>query len=421
VGAAPAGLCTLSQRLAHITLRADRPHVLVLAASFPARSETFVVDHVRGLISRGAAVSVAAWEVDLDALTVIEQRYGVRIPLVRVPYRPTRHFRRLIRAIGSFRAGVANLGAWLKSPALRDATAMAAGVGSVIRQARPDLVHAHFGPVGVAAALALRRSRIPLLVNFHGFDATVVPRHSGWSTYRPLLRPGIRLIAHSRFIAERIAVLGVPVARVQMGYDADVFYPADRKNPGWQKPLRLIQVGRLVPQKGQRVSIEAMAQLRDQGCDARLCLVGAGPEAEALAHYCEVLELTSLVELAGGLTPDEVAERLRASDLMLAPSLVSPDGWQEGFGRAVIEGIGCGLPAVVFPTGGLSDTIAGAGMVCVGTTAFDLANGIGATIGAGSPQYWRDRCLLASRGRALEMMWSDYERITKEGLAATAA
>lgn len=400
--------------------RKAKPHILVLAYAFPVRSETFIVDHVRGLMASGALVTVAAWSIDLEALASIEQRYGVRISAVCIP-NGIRHFRRLFRSLGSIRAGPRNLGIWLKSPDLRDATTLASGIGTVIRQLRPDLIHAHFGPLGVSAALALKRTSIPIVVNFHGYDATLVPHRSGWSTYRPLVRPGVRLIAHSRFIAERLAPVGLPVERVQMGYDAQFFFPADQTDGQWPEPLRLILIGRLVPQKGQRVALEAMTLLRDKGYDIRLCLVGAGPDEEALGRYCTVLELTDYVEFAGGLAPNEVARKLRDSDILLAPSQISLDGSEEGFGRAVIEGIACGLPAVVFPTGGLADTVGGAGTVCLGTTANELVNGIEATILAGDRSYWRTRCLSASAGRSLDAMWADYERVTREALAATVA
>ena len=111
-----------------------------------------------------------------------------------------------------------------------------------------------------------------------------------------------------------------------------------RKN----EPIVIINVGRLVWQKGQATLIESAKILKDKGIDFRLEIIGEGKlrgEIEALiARY----GLQELVVMRGALSRNDVLKAMQAADIFAFSSL------SEGFGIVLLEAMLCGL-AVVAP------------------------------------------------------------------------
>lgn len=119
------------------------------------------------------------------------------------------------------------------------------------------------------------------------------------------------------------------------------------------EPLRLVSVGRLSPEKGHRVLIEALAHLDRAGAGAfTLELIGPGPEQEALRALARERGLADRVTLSG-LVPwgPALFERLDAADLFVLPSLT------EGLPRALLEAMSRGLPAIATRVGGVPDVL----------------------------------------------------------------
>jgi glycosyltransferase involved in cell wall biosynthesis len=102
--------------------------------------------------------------------------------------------------------------------------------------------------------------------------------------------------------------------------------------PHWPGPgLRLLAVGRLVPQKGFDVLLHAFARARGQGLAASLLILGEGPERARLEGLVSRLDLAGAVRLAG-LAPNP-HPALRHADLLLVPSR-----W-EGLANVLLEAL----------------------------------------------------------------------------------
>jgi glycosyltransferase involved in cell wall biosynthesis len=106
----------------------------------------------------------------------------------------------------------------------RDLTAWVHGVG-------PVLVHAHFGPDGAVVLPLAGRLRLPLIVSFHGYDATTKDEFARRShvTHRlylrrreRLCRQAARVIVQSEFLKGKvIAVHGFPEEKVGLSARRD--------------------------------------------------------------------------------------------------------------------------------------------------------------------------------------------------------
>jgi glycosyltransferase involved in cell wall biosynthesis len=159
---------------------------------------------------------------------------------------------------------------------------------------------------------------------------------------------------------------GIPGARIRRipnGVDTSRFAPAGaaerarlRGAAGVPAGALAIYAGRLAPEKGADVLLEAWAALAPE-TPATLCLVGDGPERAALEARARALGIDGRVRFAGARA--DVAPWLRAADLFVLPSRT------EGLSVALLEAMACGLPVVATDVGATREAAGPDGAVVV--------------------------------------------------------
>jgi glycosyltransferase involved in cell wall biosynthesis len=121
---------------------------------------------------------------------------------------------------------------------------------------------------------------------------------------------------------------------------------AYRERPG--KRLRVLYVGRLVPEKGILDLLEAAAKLR-RNVAFDLMIVGEGPALPIMRERIGTLGLISDVSLTGYLVGQELQSAYADSDVFVLPS------WSEGFPTVISEAMNYGLPIVTTNIKGIVD------------------------------------------------------------------
>lgn len=101
---------------------------------------------------------------------------------------------------------------------------------------------------------------------------------------------------------------------------------------------RLLAVGRLVPDKGFDVLIDALARVRRTGVNAVLTIAGEGPERRNLQAEIDHLGLSESVSMPG--FSRDMAPYYRQTNLFVCASRT------EGFGNVIVEAMSFGLPVV---------------------------------------------------------------------------
>ncbi len=210
-------------------------------------------------------------------------------------------------------------------------------------------------PDGVATVMLARALGLPSVVKVHGSDLNVIARLPSVRAHlRALLPRADRLVAVSRALADALAELGVPRARiavVENGVDASLFHPRDRAEARAQVGLPAagrvaVYVGRLVRDKGLFELVDAMASLP---ADVALVLVGDGAARAELEERAR--PLGARVRFAGARPLDEVPRWLAAADLFVLPS------WNEGTPNVILEALACGRRVVATAVGGIPDVV----------------------------------------------------------------
>ena len=110
----------------------------------------------------------------------------------------------------------------------------------------------------------------------------------------------------------------------------------------------ILFVGRLSPEKGLRVLLDAWRLCQDRlPRNARLIIAGAGPDRAALEPAAP-----PSVSFAGRLTQSQVLELMRGASAIACPSI-----WYETFGMSILEASSCALPAIASNLGAFAELI----------------------------------------------------------------
>jgi glycosyltransferase involved in cell wall biosynthesis len=115
--------------------------------------------------------------------------------------------------------------------------------------------------------------------------------------------------------------------------------------------LRVTCVGRLVPEKAQRLLIEAAAEVCARGIDVRLSLAGDGPERQPLERLARDLGVGSRVEFLGAVAHTEIDRLLEQTDVFCLPSFA------EGVPIVLMEAMAMGIPVVASNVMGIPELI----------------------------------------------------------------
>jgi glycosyltransferase involved in cell wall biosynthesis len=141
----------------------------------------------------------------------------------------------------------------------------------------------------------------------------------------------------SRYVMQSVgAALDLPPGQQQVVYNGVTVAAQPARSQA--HPYRLITVGRLDPQKGQRYLIEAMPAVLAAHPQAELWIVGGGHLKQALAARIERLGLSQCVRMLG--VRSDVEQLFAQSSLFVFPSL-----W-EAMPIAPLEALSAGLPIV---------------------------------------------------------------------------
>ena len=137
---------------------------------------------------------------------------------------------------------------------------------------------------------------------------------------------------------------------VRMSVDLDRYGPPERLR-SHDGPLRILSVGRLVPEKGALLLIDALADVVARGVDVDATLVGAGPLEPLLRERVGQAGLGEQITLTGSIGQDRLPDMYRRADIFCLPS------FQEGLPVVLMEAMATGLPVVTTAIAGIPELV----------------------------------------------------------------
>ncbi len=241
-----------------------------------------------------------------------------------------------------------------------------------------DVMEVHDSTAFYGAWLFSRLRRVPVIMFMHAciFESGKRDMYP-WSlatTYKINTRFYIKrahcIACISRRLAEWAIKLGAPPDRVRWmnePVDTEEFRPASDKGnreieksgngadsfpnfPVSQFPT-LLYVGRLSPEKGAHVLIDALPQMLKRLPQLRLRLIGEGSQQHSLRDVVNQNGLNEHVEFVGAVPHHELPRYYAEADALVIPSL------SEGLPKVLPEALACGLPVVGTQVGGIPEVV----------------------------------------------------------------
>ncbi len=342
--------------------------VAMVVRTFPTVSETFILRQVTGLMDLGHEVTVMSdRRPEPGPVHGDFERYDLvrRVVYVHGSRSPSRTgaewkegvaaaVRVLLRDPGSLR--------WLA----RNRSAPYGGRRNILPRlaalgrGRHDVVHCHFGDVGLEYAFLGEAWDAPLVVTFHGYDFSRYPDQHGPAVYRSLFERAACVTVNSEYARRRLLELGCPerlLRILHVGMDPAEFTFRERGPKPEREPVRILTVARLVEKKGVEYGLEAVARAVEAGLALRYEVIGDGPRRESLERRARELRLEGVVTFRGARPQVEVREAMRRADLFLLPSITAASGDQEGTPTVLMEASSCGLPILSTRHSGIPEVV----------------------------------------------------------------
>lgn len=250
------------------------------------------------------------------------------------------------------------------------------GLQSVIEQAAPDVVHAHWS---YEFAWAAQRSGLPTLITCHDSPFVVARMYSQSrptrSFYRWLragmawhvLRRATHVSAVSPYLQTEVQPLcGQPVSVVPNPLPPVLFGKPNQpvRQPDSQSPLLAMVANGWDRRKNPEPALRAFAALRRRKPGARLRMFGAdfGP-GERAEQWARPNGMTDGLEFVGRVPYSRLLDELAAADILVHPSL------EETFGMSIAEAMALGVPVIGGERSGAVPWVVGEGGVLADVTS----------------------------------------------------
>ncbi len=251
---------------------------------------------------------------------------------------------------------------WAARTSFRQLARIPAKLDRTIAEQKPCLIHAQFGLGGALALPIARKTNLPLVVTFHGGDATkdkhfarrpLVPTifQRRWEA---MAESAETIFCVSHFVRERLIARGFPPRKLRTHY-LGIDIPAEVVLPPLGISNTVLFVGRMVEKKGVDTLIDAMAIARQGNPALELSLVGDGPARADLEKRAKAAGVKASFQ--GWLPEKKVQAAMRRALLLAVPSRAAGTGDSEGLPTVIMEAMALGVPVVATRHAGIPEVL----------------------------------------------------------------
>lgn len=228
-----------------------------------------------------------------------------------------------------------------------------------VQEIKPDVIHAHWIiPQGWIASKIKKKFNIPYVVTSHGSDILGLKGFSGIK--KKTLENAKKITVVSNYLKEEIvktigSSLKNKIEVIPMGIDIKLFN-RNKKDLSVKRKYKidgpfLLFVGRLAPEKGIDLLINAMPQVIKNNPKTKLLIIGEGTLKDKLKEQVKKLGIEKNIIFIGWVNNKDLPKYYATADLFVCPSL------REGLGLTFAEAGLCGCNLIGSNVGGISDII----------------------------------------------------------------
>lgn len=245
------------------------------------------------------------------------------------------------------------LRSWQRARPGRTPITVARGIGRALSRGRPDCVVSwEYGPATLRALVWARRRRVPLVI----FSELTPWSDAGISllqlrVHRLVAPRAAGFIVASSQGAERLQRLGIEPERIEVALqNADLGSLRPAPVHSGSGPVRILAVGRMVPDKNLDGLIRAFAEAGFDDAEAELEVRGTGPLADELSALAGRLGVPA--QFPGPAPPGQLGDVYASAHVLALVSTYEP------FGVTLREGAAAGLPLIASQRAGAVGDVA---------------------------------------------------------------
>lgn len=256
-----------------------------------------------------------------------------------------------------------------------------------------DVVLAEYGLTGASMLETCRLAELPLVVHFHGYDASqkeVLERYA--EGYKRLFTEAAQIVAVSTEMKRALENLGAPSDQITLnpyGVDIHRFDPIGNRQKG-----QFLAVGRFVEKKAAPMTLMAFRHVWVKHPECHLVMIGDGPQLQLSRDLASAFGMNNAIEFRGAQPHHEVARAMQEASVFIQHSVRAHTGDMEGTPNSVLEACASGLPVVATRHAGIPD------VVVEGETGWLVEEGDVLGMGKAMERLVREPDLAVQAGRA---------------------
>jgi colanic acid/amylovoran biosynthesis glycosyltransferase len=221
-----------------------------------------------------------------------------------------------------------------------------------IKNNPPDVLHAHFGPVGCHYMDIAEMLNIPLLTSFYGYDFQRLPfeKPRYQQQYLQLFHQAAAVTTTGPYTVSLLESMGCPsekIVPVPLGVDLNQFSNYSRtKQPG---RLKLVQVATITEKKGHLDTLAALRGALITCPNLHLTFAGEQQDKTLVAKVAAFIQQANLeqhVTWLPAIPHQDLPHFLSQFDVFIHPSKQTANRDNEGAPVVLVEAQACGLPVI---------------------------------------------------------------------------
>lgn len=219
-----------------------------------------------------------------------------------------------------------------------------------------DLIHAQFGGNGVRILPLAKELNVPLLVSFHGYDASrKLANHTYRDGLKELFDYAAAIIVCNPGMSDALPLSENHKEKVHwVPYGIDIEQFSNDPSVSQVTSFNILHVGRLVEKKGVPDLIRAFASATKEVDHLNLHIVGSGREEKECRALVRKFNLKSKVVFHGWKSPREVKELMQQCDVFVLNSRTARNGETEGLPVGLLEAMAMGRAVISTRHAGIS-------------------------------------------------------------------